>query len=94
MAYLLQHVCIEVEISVPAKVSSTEGSLKGVRVLDAQLSPNNYTGCCLLRFLYCEAAIYEAECVCLSLQYKRKYSFLVLVVFRDRITIHKYVFLA
>lgn len=66
MADLLQHVCVEVEISVAAEVSSTEGSLKGVRILDAQLSPNNYTGCCLFRLLYCEAAVDKAECVCLS----------------------------
>ena len=67
MADLLQHVCVEMEICVTPKVSSTEGSLKGVRVLDAQLSPNNYTGSSLLRLLYCEAAIDKAECVCLSL---------------------------
>jgi hypothetical protein len=67
MADLLQHVRVEVEISVATKVSSTKRSLKGVRVLDAQFSPNNYTGSSLLRLLYCEAAIDKAECVCLSL---------------------------
>jgi hypothetical protein len=67
MADLLQHVCVEVEICVATKVSSTERSLKGIRVLDAQLSPNNYTGCSLLGLLYCKAAIDKAECVCLSL---------------------------
>jgi hypothetical protein len=67
MADLLQHVCVEMEICVAAKVSSTKRSLKGVRVLDAQLSPNNYTGCSLLGFLNRETAIDKAECVCLSL---------------------------
>ena len=67
MAYLLQHICVEVEICVATEIGSTKRCLKSVRVLDAQFSPNNYTGCCLLGLLYRKATIDKAEGVCLSL---------------------------
>ena len=94
MPDLLQHVCVKVEISVSAKVCSAKGSLEGVRVLDTQFSPNDDTSCRLLGFLDCKATVDKAESISLSLQYKWKHSFCVLIIFGNWVAVHENVFLA
>ena len=45
VANLLKDICIEVEVSILSKVTSTKGGFKGVRVLNAELFPaDNSTG--------------------------------------------------
>jgi len=90
----LQHVRVEVQVRVLAKVASTEGALECETVQNLKLFPTHHSRCRLLRLLNRKCAVAEVECAGGLLKQEREYLLLVRGVAFQGITIHEHVFLA
>ena len=90
----LEHIGVEMEISIFPKVCSTETCLECVRILDSDLFPTDNSPSSFFGLLDTESAVIIAEHLCLFLEHIGEYSLPVPRISFDTIAIHEYVFLS
>ena len=94
MSHLLKHVCIEMQVCVLAKITSTKTSFKSKGIYDAQLFPSYDSSSSFFCFLNTKSTVIIAKYFSLFFKHIWKYSFFVFRIIFGPISVHENIFLS